>query len=117
MEEAPCILTRAFSLIAASELLGVRYGAEPDPSSVPEGETRRSYTQMEVEIARKLGKKLYVFLCPEDFPYDEESQAESDEKRELQRAYWQQIRRFLHFRLFSFSIIARRASRLHNSFS
>jgi hypothetical protein len=58
MEEAPCILTRAFSLIAASELLGVRYGAEPDPSSVPEGETRRSYTQMEVEIARKLGKKL-----------------------------------------------------------
>ena len=42
-------------------------------------------------IARKLGKELYVFLCPEDFPYDEESPAESDEKRELQRAYRQQV--------------------------
>ena len=46
---------------------------------------------MEAEIARQLGKKLYVFLCPEDFPYDEESQAESDEKRELQRAYRRQV--------------------------
>jgi hypothetical protein len=46
---------------------------------------------MEAEIARKLGKKLYVFLCPEDFPYDEESPAEREEKRELQRAYRQQV--------------------------
>ena len=42
-------------------------------------------------LRAKLGKKLYVFLCPEDFPYDEESPAESDEKRELQRAYRQQV--------------------------
>ena len=68
-----------------------RRGAEPDPASVPEGHIRRSYTQMEAEIARKLGKKLYVFLCPENFPYDEESPAESNDKRELQRAYRQQV--------------------------
>ena len=83
--------TRIAQCDAVIHIVGVRYGAKPDPASVPEGETRRSYTQMEVEIARKLGKKLYVFLCPEDFPYNEESQAESDEKRELQRAYRQQV--------------------------
>jgi hypothetical protein len=83
--------TRIAQCDAVIHIVGVRYGAEPDPASVPEGETRRSYTQMEAEIARKLGKKLYVFLCPEDLPYDEESQAESDEKRELQRAYRQQV--------------------------
>ena len=83
--------TRIAQCDAVIHIVGVRYGAEPDPASVPEGQTRRSYTQMEAEIARKLGKKLYVFLCPEDFPYDEESPAESDEKRELQRAYRQQV--------------------------
>jgi hypothetical protein len=100
--------TRIAQCDAVIHIVGVRYGAEPDPASVPEGETRRSYTQMEVEIARKLGKKLYVFLCPEDFPYDEESQAESDEKRELQRAYRQQVaeRESLHTRVRSREDIA-----------
>jgi hypothetical protein len=60
--------TRIAQCDAVIPIVGVRYGAAPDPASVPEGGTRRSYTQMEVEIARKLGKKLYVFLCPEDFP-------------------------------------------------
>jgi tetratricopeptide (TPR) repeat protein len=85
--------TRIAQCDAVIHVVGVRYGAEPDPGSVPEGQTRRSYTQMEAEIARKLGKKLYVFLCPEDFPYDQESPAERDEKRELQRAYRQQVAR------------------------
>ena len=58
--------TRIAQCDAVIHIVGVRYGAEPDPASVPEGHTRRSYTQMEAEIARKLGKKLYVFLCPED---------------------------------------------------
>jgi len=83
--------TRIAQCDAVIHIVGVRYGAEPDPGSVPEGQTRRSYTQMEAEIARKLDKKLYVFLCPEDFPYDEGSPAESDEKRELQQAYRQQV--------------------------
>jgi hypothetical protein len=83
--------TRIAQCDAVIHIVGVRYGAEPDPASVPEGQARRSYTQMEAEIARKLSKKLYVFLCPEDFPYDEESHAESDKKRELQRAYRQQV--------------------------
>ena len=71
-------------------IVGVRYGAEPD-AAVPKGQTRRSYTQMEAEIARELGKKLYIFLCPEDFPYDQDSPAEGEKKRELQRAYRQQV--------------------------
>ena len=60
--------TRLAQCDAIIHIVGVRYGAEPDPASVPEGQTRRSYTQMEVEIARTLGKKLYVFLCPKISP-------------------------------------------------
>ena len=73
--------TRIAQCDAVIHIVGVQYGAEPDPASVPKGQTRRSYTQMEAEIARKLGKKLYVFLCPEDFPYDEGSPAESDDSQ------------------------------------
>src|SRR6266576_1107305 len=55
---------------AVIHIVGIRYGAEPDPSTLPEGAARRSYTQMEADIARQLGKKLYLFVCSEDFPYD-----------------------------------------------
>jgi hypothetical protein len=41
---------------AVIHIVGIRYGAEPDPSTLPEGAARRSYTQMEADIARKLGK-------------------------------------------------------------
>ena len=56
---------------AVIHLVGIRYGAEPDPSTLPKGAARRSYTQMEADIARQLGKKLYLFVCLEDFPYDD----------------------------------------------
>src|SRR6266550_1843817 len=46
---------------AVIHIVGMRYGAEPDPSALPEGAARRSYTQMEADIARKLRKKLYLF--------------------------------------------------------
>src|SRR4051812_38658612 len=51
---------------AVIHLVGLRYGAEPDPATLPAGAPRRSFTQMEADLARKLGLKLYVFLCPED---------------------------------------------------
>jgi tetratricopeptide (TPR) repeat protein len=76
---------------AVIHIVGQRYGAEPDPASLPEGTPRRSYTQLEAEIARQLGKKLYVFVCPEDFPYDQEPDIENEEKRGLQQAYRGQI--------------------------
>jgi tetratricopeptide (TPR) repeat protein len=75
---------------AVIQIVGIRYGAEPDPSTLPEGAARRSYTQMEADIARKLEKKLYLFVCPEDFPYDQAT-AESEELRGLQRAYRAEI--------------------------
>jgi hypothetical protein len=75
---------------AVIHIVGMRYGAEPDPSTLPQGAARRSYTQMEADIARKLEKKLYVFVCPEDFPYDQ-TPAESEELQGLQRAYRAEI--------------------------
>jgi tetratricopeptide (TPR) repeat protein len=75
---------------AVIHIVGIRYGAEPDPSTLPEGAARRSYTQMEADIARKLEKKLYLFFCPEDFPYDQAT-AESEELQGLQRAYRAEI--------------------------
>ena len=55
---------------AVVHIVGMRYGAEPDPATLPEAEPRRSYTQMEADIARRLKKKLYTFICPEDFPFE-----------------------------------------------
>ena len=75
---------------AVIHIVGMRYGAEPDPSTLPEGAARRSYTQMEADIARKLGKKLYLFVCSEDFPYDQ-APAEREELQGLQEAYRTEI--------------------------
>ena len=52
---------------AVIHLAGECYGAEPvhrEPAA-----PRRSYTQMEYDLARELGKPLYVFLCGQGFPY------------------------------------------------
>src|SRR3954466_10245557 len=45
---------------AVIQIVGYRYGAEPRerPADAP----RRSYTQMEYDIARELGKPIYAFL-------------------------------------------------------
>src|SRR5207249_6730551 len=77
---------------AVIHIVGTRYSAEPDPSTLPEGAVRRSYTQMEADIARELGKKLYLIVCSEDFPYDE-ALAESEELQGLQRAHRREFAR------------------------
>ena len=71
---------------AVVHIVGDRYGAEPDPHKLPPGTPRRSYTQMEYDLARKLNKKLYVFLCATDFPYDP-CDAEPADKQALQHAH------------------------------
>src|SRR5439155_16015094 len=71
---------------AVIHIVGIRYGAEADPKTLPEEAGRRSYTQMEADIARKLGKKLYLFICPDNFPYDT-APPEDEDKQALQRAY------------------------------
>ena len=58
--------------------------------SPPEGAPRRSYTQMEADVAHQLGKKLYLFVCTEDFPYDK-APPEKEELQALQRAYRDEI--------------------------
>jgi hypothetical protein len=83
---------------ALVHIVGLRYGAEPDPASLPEGTPRRSYTHMEYDLGRALQKqrggewfRVYTFVCPEDFPYDPEPDAETEERRAMQRAHRQAI--------------------------
>jgi len=54
---------------AVVHIAGECYGAEPTERT--EGEPRRSYTQLEYEIARELKKQVFVFVCGAEFPYDE----------------------------------------------
>ena len=69
---------------AVVHLAGECYGAEP----VLEGAEgpRRSYTQIEFDLARELRKPLYVFICAKNFPYDAHP-AEPAAVRDLQQAH------------------------------
>ncbi len=70
---------------AVVHLAGFYYGAEPQP--VLEGSPdRRSFTQLEYEIAVELGLPCYVFLCGKDYPFDEHD-PEPEEKQALQLAH------------------------------
>ncbi len=69
---------------AVIHLAGECYGYEPQERAV--GEARRSYTQMEYDIARELKKPLYTFVCAPDFPYDAH-EPEDDELRALQNVH------------------------------
>ena len=62
---------------ALIHITGMRYGAEPDPATLPPGTARRSFTQMEYDIGRALqrergdhGFRVYTFVCPPQFLYD-----------------------------------------------
>ena len=66
---------------AVIHLAGFYYGAEP-PQRSP-GRRRRSYTQIEYDVARELKKPLYLFLATENYESDKSS-AQSDEEKELQ---------------------------------
>ncbi len=75
---------------AVIHIVGLRYGVEPDPASLIEGAARRSYTQIEADIARQFGKRLYLFICAENFPYDD-APLEREELQLLQDAYRAEI--------------------------
>jgi hypothetical protein len=53
------------------------------PSQRRPGELRRSYTQIEYDVARELKKPLYLFLANENYEPDNLS-TQSDEEKELQ---------------------------------
>ncbi len=65
-------------------LVGNVYGAEPKERT--EWESRRSYTQLEYDVARELGKPLYTFVAGGDFPGDGPHD-EDEDKRRLQAAH------------------------------
>src|SRR6516164_10164962 len=73
---------------AVIHLAGFYYGAEPPQR--PQGEPRRSYTQIEYDVARKLGKPIFLFLAAEDSETDK-TLAQTDEEKNLQLAHRQAI--------------------------
>ena len=79
---------------ALIHIAGLRYGAEPDPGTLPSGTPRRSYTQMEYHLGCHLhnergdsGFRVYTFICPENYPFDPEPNQEAKKKRGLQRKH------------------------------
>jgi tetratricopeptide (TPR) repeat protein len=69
---------------AVIHLAGFYYGAEP--SQRPSGEPRRSYTQIEYDVARELRNPLFLFLAAENCGFDD-SPEQSEEERTLQLAH------------------------------
>jgi serine/threonine protein kinase/tetratricopeptide (TPR) repeat protein len=69
-------------------LIGLCYGYEPRSRS--EEEPRRSYTQLEYEIAVELGKPVFVFIASGDCALDPH-EAEPDELLELEREHQRRI--------------------------
>ena len=85
--------------IAASHalihLVGECYGAEDESTPAARehrtyAEGRRSYTQLEHDLAKELRKPVYIFICGENFPYREHP-PEPEEKRALQAAHRAQM--------------------------
>jgi tetratricopeptide (TPR) repeat protein len=86
---------------AMIHIVGFRYGGEPDPDSLPQGESRRSWTQREYDIVRQSNpwwkwrrQRVYVFLCREEFDFDFDAcEAESPDRTARQSAYREELTR------------------------
>src|SRR6185436_12218645 len=74
---------------AVIHIVGFRFGAEPKDR--PADKPRRSYTQMEYDIARELEKPVYVFLSS-DASVCDASGPEETEVTALQLAHRQSIK-------------------------
>jgi hypothetical protein len=66
---------------AVIHLAGFYYGAEPPQR--PPGRRRRSYTQIEYDVARELKKPLYLLLAAVNYEPDKPC-TQSDDEKELQ---------------------------------
>lgn len=86
---------------AVIHIVGFRFGAEPNER--PLDRPRRSYTQMEFDIAREMQKPLYVFLSRDasirDAPKPEE-QPEDAETTALQLAHRDNVQKSNHLYYF-----------------
>ncbi len=74
---------------AVIHIVGFRFGAEPKDR--PADKPRRSYTQMEYDIARELEKPIYVFLSADGSVGDAQAAGEDAELTALQLAHRQAI--------------------------
>jgi Domain of unknown function (DUF4062) len=86
---------------AVIHIVGFRFGAEPNqrPTNAP----RRSYTQMEFDIARELQKPVYVFLSADAAvrqPPEPDEQPEDDDAEALQRAHRDAVQKTNHLYYF-----------------
>ena len=72
---------------AVIHCVGRDYGDEPQPHTLPAGQPRRSWTQIEYDLARQQHKKLYLLVCDETFPFDQPAPPEADDQRGLQQAH------------------------------
>ncbi len=72
---------------AVIHLAGLFYGFEP--TNRPDGEARRSYTQLEYELGKELKRQVFRFIARPDYTPDTVF-TQSDEQRELQ---WQHRQR------------------------
>lgn len=79
------VLSQADAMV---HVVGLRFGAEPQAQEADE--PRRSYAQLEYEVAKELGLPVYVFICGEGFPYDPCEQ-EPEVLQDLQREYRQSL--------------------------
>ncbi len=75
---------------AVVHIAGRCYGAEPYER--PEGVDRRSYTQLEYDIAKELDKPVYVFVTGQGFPADPH-EPELDDLSQLQSDHCQHLTR------------------------
>ena len=74
---------------AVVHIVGFRFGGEPKDR--PAGKPRRSYTQLEYDIARELEKPVYVFLSAEASVRDSDELPEDADAAELQLAHRQAL--------------------------
>ncbi|MDF1815901.1 MAG: DUF4062 domain-containing protein [Verrucomicrobiales bacterium] len=78
---------------AVIHLVGSRYGGEPDTKSLSPGLPRRSWTQMEYDLAKEMGLKLYLFVFDESYPFDVQELPEPADEVALQEAHRDSILR------------------------
>lgn len=82
---------------AVIHIVGFRFGAEPNQR--PADKARRSYTQMEFDIARELNKPVYVFISKDATvrqPPDAKEQPEDAEATALQLAHREAVTKTNH---------------------
>jgi tetratricopeptide (TPR) repeat protein len=80
-------------------LIGTAYGGEP--SARIDSELRRSYTQLEYFVARRLNKPVFLFVADESTPFERRDDSEPDELQVLQRDYRKEATRDRDWRAFA----------------